>query len=176
MGLNATQASLLGFLHDGPKTGWALLREVEGGLQRFWNVTSSHAYRELKALEQRGLVKAGEPGPRDRRPFTITRAGRTAFASWIREPPAHEQIRFPLLVTLWFGRHLDSETLAGFLATHRAEHEERLSMYRAALAGASGLDPHVAAVVMFGIRYEEAVLGWLDELPLHALGAPGHDR
>ena len=30
--LNATQGSLLGFLHDEPKTGWDLLQEIEGGL------------------------------------------------------------------------------------------------------------------------------------------------
>ena len=61
--LNATQGSLLGFLHDGPKTGWDLLQQVEGVLDRFWNITPSHVYRELRALEERGLVKAGDPGP-----------------------------------------------------------------------------------------------------------------
>ena len=45
--LNATQGSLLGFLHDGPKTGWDLLQEVSATLSRFWSVTPSHVYREL---------------------------------------------------------------------------------------------------------------------------------
>ena len=72
--LNATQGSLLGFLLDQPHTGWELLQVVEQGLSRFWNVTPSHVYRELRALEERGLVRAGEPGPRERRPFTITTA------------------------------------------------------------------------------------------------------
>ena len=56
--LNATQGSLLGFLHDGPLTGWDLIRRVEGGLSRFWNVTSSHVYRELRTLEERGLTSS----------------------------------------------------------------------------------------------------------------------
>lgn len=158
--LNATQASLLGFLHDGPKTGWDLLEEARRGLARFWNVTSSHVYRELKALETRGLVEAGAPGPRDRRPFTITAAGRAAFAVWIHEEPGHEQIRVPLLVTLWFARHLDAQTLAGFLEHHRADHARRLAEYRG-IVDATGVDPHVGAVVEFGIAYEEAFLGWL---------------
>jgi len=58
-GLNATQGSLLGFLNDGPASGWELLQKVEGGLSRFWNVTPSHLYRELRVLERRKLVKAG---------------------------------------------------------------------------------------------------------------------
>jgi DNA-binding PadR family transcriptional regulator len=165
--LNATQASLLGFLHEGPATGWDLLEEVRRGLARFWNVTPSHVYRELKTLETRGLVRAGEPGPRDRRPFTITDAGRHAFTDWIHREPAHEQMRIPLLVTLWFAKHLDDDTLAGFLDHHRAEHERRLAEYRGfadAMAASEAVDRHVGAVVEFGIAYEEAFLGWVDHL------------
>ncbi len=162
--LNATQASLLGFLHDGPATGWDLIEEVRRGLARFWNVTSSHVYRELKTLEARGLVHAGEPGPRDRRPFRITGPGRRAFADWIRQEPAPEQIRIPLLVTLWFAKHLDDETLASILENNRIEHERRLAEYRdigGALDASGTADPHVGAVVEFGIAYEQAFLDWL---------------
>ena len=162
--LNATQASLLGLLHEGPATGWDLLEEARRGLARFWNVTSSHVYRELKTLETRGLVRAGAPGPRDRRPFSITASGRDAFARWIRQEPGHEQMRIPLLVTLWFAKHLDDKTLAVFLEDHRGEHQRRLDEYRtlaAALTASDPADPHIGAVVEFGIAYEEAFLNWL---------------
>jgi DNA-binding PadR family transcriptional regulator len=171
--LNATQASLLGFLHDGPATGWDLIEEVRRGLARFWNVTSSHVYRELKSLEARGFVRARKPGARDKQPFAITASGRRAFAEWIHQEPAPEQIRVPLLVTLWFAKHLDDATLAKFLDSHRVEHERRLSEYRgiidamssAAKPGSSAGDPHVRAVVEFGIAYEQAFVDWIDHLP-----------
>jgi DNA-binding PadR family transcriptional regulator len=163
--LNATQGSLLGFLHERPKTGWDLLQEASVGLARFWNVTASHLYRELKVLEERGLIVAGELGPRDRRPYTITPPGAAAFAQWIRQEPGPEQIRIPLLVSLWFAKHLDDVTLAGFIASHRATHEERLGVYREAAHRSAGRDPHVDAVVQFGIAYEEAFLAWLAALP-----------
>jgi DNA-binding PadR family transcriptional regulator len=163
--LNATEGSLLGFLLDGPKTGWDLLQVAAATLGRFWNVTSSHVYRELKVLEERGLIEAGEPGPRDRRPYAITAAGREAFTGWIQEEPGREQLRVPLLVTLWFGRHLDDATLARFLDTQRHDHAARLDTYRDIAAAMAGGDPHVAAVVDFGIHYEEAVLRWIDGLP-----------
>jgi DNA-binding PadR family transcriptional regulator len=159
--LNATQGSVLGFLSAGPRTGWELLQEAKGGLARFWNVTPSHVYRELAALERRKLVRAGRPGPRDRRPFTITAAGRRAFTAWIEEMPGAEQIRFPLLVSLWFGRHVPAETLASFVDHARKEHEARLVLYE----GLQTDDPHVGAVVSFGVHYERAVLEWLAELP-----------
>jgi DNA-binding PadR family transcriptional regulator len=159
--LNATQGSLLGLLHDRPKTGWELVQEAKAGLARFWNVTQSHVYRELGVLETRKLIKPGKPGPRDRRPFTITAAGKRAFRQWINEDPGPEQLRFPLLVTLWFGRHLEGATLATFVDKARAEHGERLEHYRRMHTD----DPHVAAVVSFGVHYEQAVLDWLGELP-----------
>jgi DNA-binding PadR family transcriptional regulator len=159
--LNATQGSLLGLLHDRPKTGWELVQEAKAGLARFWNVTQSHVYRELGALETRTLIKAGPAGPRDRRPFAITAAGKRAFRTWINEDPGPEQLRFPLLVTCWFGRHLDDATLATFVEKARAEHAERLAQYRRMHTD----DPHVAAVVSFGVHYERAVLEWLAELP-----------
>jgi len=162
--LNATQGSLLGFLHDGPLTGWDLIRRVEGGLSRFWNVTSSHVYRELRALEERGLIEAGDPGVRDRVPFSITGAGRREFRQWIRHPPAAEQIRFPLLVTLWFGRHLEPSQLAAFVDEARDEHAQRLDLYTSLRGHLEDDDPYHDAVIGFGVAYERAVVDWLDEL------------
>ena len=71
-----------------------------------------------------------------------------------------EQIRNPLLITLWFGRHLDPDTLAGFLASNRHVHEARLARYE----GIAPADPHTAAVLGFGIAYEKAVIAWIDGL------------
>jgi DNA-binding PadR family transcriptional regulator len=161
--LNATQGSLLGFLHDGPMTGWDLLQQIQSGLARFWNITTSHVYRELRALEERGLVRAGAPGTRDRRPFTITAAGRRAFDGWMNEAPGAEQIRFPLLVTLWFGRHLDRATLRSFLEHSRAEHAGRLALYDSITSANPPDDAGRRAVVQFGIAYERALVDWLDQ-------------
>jgi DNA-binding PadR family transcriptional regulator len=160
--LNATQGSLLGFLHDGPRTGWDLLRDVQGGLDRFWNITSSHVYRELRTLDEVGLVVAGDAGARERRPFTITPAGRRAFRRWIAQPPGPEQIRFPLLVKLWFARHLDIDLLAGFMGASRKDHEQRLALYRH-VEHSLGPDDDRANVIRFGIAYEQAVLEWLED-------------
>jgi DNA-binding PadR family transcriptional regulator len=162
--LNATEGSLLGLLHSGPMTGWELLQTVEQSLGCFWNVTTSHVYRELKRLEEKGLIEAGQPGVRDKRPFSLTDAGRAAFAGWIAQEPGEEIIRFPLLVTLFFGRHLDPDQLAGFLENHRRIHQRRLANYRA-LEEVVGDDPYCGATVRFGIAYEEATLNWFDSLP-----------
>src|SRR5690606_21166455 len=77
--LNPTAASLLGFLHHGPMTGWELSQTAMTVIGAFWSLTRSQVYRELLRMADDGLVEAGEPGPRDARPFSLTPAGRQAF-------------------------------------------------------------------------------------------------
>jgi DNA-binding PadR family transcriptional regulator len=170
--LNATAASLLGFLHEGPLSGWELVAVADERIGAFWSLTRSQVYRELAAMAAAGLVEAGETGPRERRPYALTDAGRAAFRAWIETVPAAEQIRYPLLLAISFGRHLEPDALAAFVAGHRAEHERRLAAYReAAPAVLEQGGAHAAAVLDFGLRYEEAVLAWFEALPREIAGA-----
>lgn len=164
--LNATAASLLGFLHTGPMTGWDLVATAQAVIGDFWSLTRSQVYRELAAMDRAGLVRAGETGPRDRRPYSVTDGGRAAFRAWLEQEPGPEQIRYPLLLTIAFGRHLPPERLAAFVVSHRDLHAARLAEYEELRAGAGDdLDPFAAATLDFGICYERAVLDWFAGLP-----------
>jgi DNA-binding PadR family transcriptional regulator len=167
--LNATAASLLGFLQDGALTGWDLVTRAQAVIGSFWSLTQSQVYRELATMADAGLVEAGERGRRDRQPYALTEAGRDAFARWIEVPPGPETIRHPLLLTLAFGRHLRAGRLEEFLAQHRAAHESRLAQYEQrqteARAAGARTDPFALATLEFGLSYERAVLDWLGRLP-----------
>jgi DNA-binding PadR family transcriptional regulator len=164
--LNATAASLLGLLHDGPLTGWDLVAVAQDRIGNFWTLTQSQVYRELARMTEDGLVTVGAPGPRDRKPYTITDAGRAAFASWIDAAPAPDQVRVPLLLTILFSDHLRPGRLAEIIAAGRAEHAARLASYREHEQHlASSTDRVRLATLRFGIRHEEAALAWFDELP-----------
>jgi DNA-binding PadR family transcriptional regulator len=168
---NATAGSLLGFLHAGPMSGWDLFETAQRVVGEFWSVTRSQVYRELARLAEDGLVEVGEPGPRERRPYTLTDAGREAFLAWLDKEPEPEQIRFPLLLTMSFGRHLPPGRLASLVEANRRIHQERLAHHRAgreaaeAAARAGRHDPWAMATLDFGIRYETAVMEWFDRLP-----------
>jgi len=174
--LNATAASLLGFLHTGPLTGWDLVATAQDKIGAFWSITQSQVYRELAAMAEAGLVEAGERGARDRRPYAITEAGREAFADWVAELPGPELIRFPLLLTVAFGAHIPRGTLAAHVAHHRAAHAARLASYEASRAAADaappghGPDIYRLAALEFGLRYERAALEWFDSLPAEIRG------
>lgn len=170
--INATAASLLGFLHEQPMTGWDLVTTAEALIGDFWSLTRSQVYRELATMEAAGLIRAGTPGPRDRRPYELTDAGRAAFRAWIEREPGQEKIRYPLLLTLAFGRHLDPTQLASFAAAHRKLHAARLEEYEVLRNSVGeGGDAYAGATLDFGIRYERAVLDWFDHLPPDISGA-----
>ncbi|MQY27963.1 hypothetical protein NRB56_35460 [Nocardia sp. RB56] len=176
-GLNSTAASLLGFLHEGPMSGWDLVNLAQNRIGDFWTITQSQVYRELATMDRSGLVTKGETGARERTPYHITGTGREAFAQWIARDPGAETIRVPLLLTLSFGRFVDPDRLRRIIADNRVVHEQRLSGYLTELAQLSGMSVQMSrfdrATVEFGIRYERAVLDWFDRLPGLLAGEPG---
>jgi DNA-binding PadR family transcriptional regulator len=166
--VNSTAAALLGLLHEGPATGWELLRVAEDRIGDFWTLTPSQVYRELTSLAGAGLIEAGEAGPRQRVPYALTEAGRTAFAGWLGAGPDRDTIRIPLLLTLAFAGHLDRNALGDLLVRERARHATVLAGYRAAGAALDAApDPQPArrATLEYGLRHEAAVLDWFDSLP-----------
>jgi DNA-binding PadR family transcriptional regulator len=162
--INATAASLLGFLEMGPMTGWELVAQIEQTIGNFWNVTRSQVYRELNSLAGSGLVEAGDRGSRARRPYRITESGRHAFTDWINREPGPGLIREPLLLTVFFRDRVDPEKYQRYLTTHQFRHQAQLEGYElleALLAGTAGgpLD-----TLRLGIAYERAVLDWIQGL------------
>ncbi|MEX0790192.1 MAG: PadR family transcriptional regulator [Actinomycetota bacterium] len=161
--INATAASLLGFLSDASMTGWELDAAVEGSIANFWNVTRSQVYRELRTLAGLGYVEAGDAGPRDRRPYSITEAGRRAFSDWIVQDPGSPIVRMPLLLTVFFGRHLPPDRLAEILEKEIEGGNEALRQFEV-MQQAYGDDPFVRQVLQFGIDYQKTLLSWLGSL------------
>jgi DNA-binding PadR family transcriptional regulator len=163
--INATAASLLGFLHAGTMTGWDLDGAVDATISNFWNVTRSQVYRELRTLAKLGYVEAGAAGPRERRPYTITQQGREVFARWIARDPGPPLIRFPLLLTVFFGQHLPPARLKEIVEAERSGYADGLKEFQAMYDANRDAAPFVAEVIRFGIGFQEHMIAWLDSLP-----------
>ncbi|WP_194813710.1 PadR family transcriptional regulator [Nocardia sp. XZ_19_385] len=161
--LNSTAASLLGFLHEGPMSGWDLTNTAQERIGDFWTITQSQVYRELAAMDTAGLVEKGAVGARDRTPYQITASGREAFHEWISRDPGAETIRVPLLLTLAFGDHLEPGHRDRIIAANREIHQKRLDGYLA--QEQMEMPPHLRATLAFGITYERGVLEWFERLP-----------
>ena len=172
--INATAASLLGFLHDGPLTGWDLVARAQQTIGPFWSLTKSQVYRELAVMAEHGLVTPGETGRRDARPYTLTDAGRAAFAEWAARGPGEGTLRLPLLLFVTLGRHLRPGLLRDVLAEQRAQQAELLKEYLATRQvlgdGGDVADPHLLATLEYGIAVARATIRWIDRLPLEIGG------
>lgn len=167
--MNATSASLLGLLDvsGGELTGGELVRVAQHRIGDFWSLTRSQVYRELAVLEAEGYVVPGTPGPRESRPYRVTKEGRKVYRKWLTERLPGETIRIPLLLALAFGSVLPRRRLVSLLSAAEAEHRARLEHYRVVDAelAAAGADPYSRATLSFGMHYEEAVLRWFAALP-----------
>jgi DNA-binding PadR family transcriptional regulator len=163
--LNPTAASILGFLHEGPLTGWDLVNKTTTTIADFWNVTKSQVYGELRHLAEQGLVREGKTGRRERRPYTITKSGRAAFSEWIAREPGEKTMRFPLALTMYFGRHVEPSRLAAFCRGHRARHVAQLETLQGfvPVLQKAGAD-HELAVLKLGIGFHALVVNWIDDV------------
>jgi DNA-binding PadR family transcriptional regulator len=165
-GVNATAAALLGLLHEGPMTGGQLMAAAERRLGPYWSMTRSQVYRELPALAEMGYVKLGKPGPRASQPYSITPAGKRAFARWLADEPGSESLRNPVALRVAFGSHHSSTALKDLYAQATDSHNMALTEIReqAKLAKSEG-DNFGAAALEFAIGYHKAALAWLKTVP-----------
>ncbi|MDP9105591.1 MAG: PadR family transcriptional regulator [Candidatus Eremiobacteraeota bacterium] len=162
--LNATAASLLGFLQEAPRSGYDLEVVIDGSIGRFWNVTRSQIYRELRALEDAGLVSSAEPGVRARRVYALTARGRKAFGVWLTREPGRDLTRIPFLLQVFFADALPPDVLAARVRERRALHEAQRDEYCRRLPEVEAEAPFPALTMRFGLRYAEVSLAWLDDI------------
>jgi DNA-binding PadR family transcriptional regulator len=182
--LNPTAACVLGLLQLGPvpgakrnpdpeaMTGWQIYETAANSLSRFWNVTRSQVYLELPRLAEAGLVEDSRRGgpPHSSRPYRITEAGRKAFGDWLTEwaalEPRDDQLRSPLLLTVFFGDYLSRETLRRVLQEYRPRYQRQLEQSRKMLEalGTEESNRHIppTAVLQRGIAYREMMVRWID--------------
>lgn len=85
--INATQAAILGVLHEGAKPG-ARIEQAIQPLQFYWRLTKSQLYRELPNLVDKGMLSVlpatGEKA-RTKDVYAILPQGKLAYRSWCEQ-------------------------------------------------------------------------------------------
>jgi DNA-binding PadR family transcriptional regulator len=102
-----TELAVLGALSVEPMTGYRLRAAITDTLGHFWHESFGQIYPTLKTLEADGLVeRAGTTGSGA---FHITAAGEERLRRLLAEPFSPPQARDPLLLRLFFARHVAPE-------------------------------------------------------------------
>ncbi|WP_116212903.1 PadR family transcriptional regulator [Streptomyces olivoreticuli] len=98
--------AMLGLLANRPASGYDLMKRFETSLSSVWPATQSQVYGELGKLTKSGLLEVAAEGPRGRKEYAITEAGRAELHHWLTEsdpPPAR---RSDALLRVFFLNHL----------------------------------------------------------------------
>ncbi len=102
-----TELAVLGALSVEPMTGYGLRAAITDTLGHFWHESFGQIYPTLKTLEADGLVE--REGTTGSGAFHITAAGEERLRSLLAEPFNPPPARDPLLLRLFFARHVSPE-------------------------------------------------------------------
>ncbi|ORW93827.1 PadR family transcriptional regulator [Mycobacterium szulgai] len=83
----------LGLLSQEPASGYDLLKKFKLSMDNMWPATQSQLYGELNKLADTGLIKVSDVGPRGRKEYAITDAGRAELYRWMTSPQEDPPIR-----------------------------------------------------------------------------------
>jgi DNA-binding PadR family transcriptional regulator len=91
--LVSLRMAALGLLAQQPGSGYDLLRTFEKSMANVWPATQSQLYGELNKLADSGLIEVADIGPRGRKEYRITAAGRTELQRWMTNPEGDPPFR-----------------------------------------------------------------------------------
>src|SRR5215470_5327499 len=90
--------AILGLLSERPRSGFDLIKEFDVAQSGVvWPAPQNEVYRVLAKLKAEGLIVEKEAGPRGRKTYAITKAGRAKLADWIAAPTDYTLRYDPIL-------------------------------------------------------------------------------
>lgn len=119
--------ALLGLLADESASGYVLTKKFEGSLQHYaWHAKHSQIYPELNKLASDGLIEVTEEGPRGRRTYAITDAGRSELRGWMFTAPDSGGVRNEFVLRLFLLPTLEPSDARTLLTAYMQVAEEQL--------------------------------------------------
>ena len=168
---------LLGLLRYQDRTGYELTKVFATSLKLFWHAQESQVYRELKRLEEKGLVVSKDViqhGKPNKRVYAITQDGRIEFVEWFTTSFAVNKNRhIPLLLHTFFGAtspELTLQRLKELRQSMPTAIEEQMPMHEAAIENLKSSTPSGdresvfwRMTSLYGKLEAEAIIKWADE-------------
>ena len=102
-----TEVAVLGALSVEPMTGYRLRAAITDTLGHFWHESFGQIYPALRTLQDAGYVQ--REGTTGTGAFVITAAGEAHLRELLTEPFSPATPRDPLLLRLFFARHVPPE-------------------------------------------------------------------
>jgi PadR family transcriptional regulator AphA len=162
----------LGLLTRAPASGYDLLKVFEASMANVWPATQSQLYGELNKLADAGLIEVSDVGPRGRKEYSITDAGRAELQRWLTSPQDDPTFRSAQLLRVFLLDELPEDRARQFLEACRDEANNEHKRYEQIrdTYDWSGTDEafYARAALENGLRFTRMQAQWaawvLDEL------------
>ncbi|BBY64379.1 PadR family transcriptional regulator [Mycolicibacterium helvum] len=154
----------LGLLAQRPGSGYDLLKRFEISMANVWPATQSQLYGELNKLADGGLIEVSDIGPRGRKEYRVTDAGRADLLRWMTNPQDDPPYRSAELLRVFLLGEMTTEQARAYVVSvaERAESEHaRYEQLRDTLdwdANPAGF--YGRAALEFGLRAEAMEADW----------------
>jgi DNA-binding PadR family transcriptional regulator len=139
-----------------PGSGYDLLKRFEKSMANVWPATQSQLYGELNKLAASGLIEVSDVGPRGRKEYRVTDAGRAELVRWITNPQDDPASRRPDLLRVFLLDEIpveDARTYVTAFAEHADSELKRLEYLRDSIDWCeSGEDFYGRAALEYGLQ------------------------
>lgn len=157
--------ALLGALAEQDRSGYQLVQRFKAAMNFVWTASQGAIYPELLRLEADGLIAEVEAGPRRRKTYRATEAGRQALRDWLLTPP-QRQAKDELVLRVFLLAALTPAEAADYFAYLANEYTERLAVYEQRLGELTESEPARLfddIALRGGIAHESAMRSWAQE-------------
>jgi DNA-binding PadR family transcriptional regulator len=154
----------LGLLAQHPGSGYDLLKRFEKSMANVWPATQSQLYGELNKLAAAGLIEVSDVGPRGRKEYRVTAAGREELVRWVTSPQDDPPLRSSALLRVFLLGELPPEDARKHvlaLEEHANAELARLTALRDALTwGDDEAAFYGRAALEYGLRLAAMEADW----------------
>jgi DNA-binding PadR family transcriptional regulator len=157
--------ALLCVLAEGPRTGYGLVKHLEGSIAYVWPASHSQVYPELARLREAGLIHEGAPAPRGGRVYELSEAGLEEARRWLRETEPSRTLRDEAALRLFFLWLLEPEEARTYLLGEAERAQQLLAELERIAAQEDPETPKTRAyrvALELGLRVARARLDWAE--------------
>lgn len=135
--LSDLEVALLGLLSVRSMTGYEIGRHYARALAPWWETPRTQIYPKLRELRSRGLIdeeRVVQDGKPNKRVYSIGPAGRAELTNWLAGPIRRTDMKHHMMMRLFLGNQLPTDTMRTLLEDYRVEMLERAEALRNARA------------------------------------------
>jgi PadR family transcriptional regulator AphA len=173
----------LGLLAQHPASGYDLLKKFQLSMGNVWPATQSQLYGELGKLATSGLIEIIDIGPRGRKEYAITDAGRAELHRWMTSPEDDPAFRSAQLLRVFLLGELTPPQAREYLESlrsHADREHERYEIIRDSYDWSEDADFFARAALENGLRFARMESEWaswvIDSLDRRATTRPATTR